>query len=652
MMVFDELGYLENHFIEEQKKGRKMADLYESVQHAGNIIPRLYLLITVGSAYVKTREAPVKLILRDLLDMVKGVQQPVRGLFLRYYLLKMMKDKLPDKGSPYEGDGGDVNDAIDFILQNMSEMNRLWVRLQHLSSAKDKEQREVERNELRVTVGENIIRLGHLEGMTYDIYKSVVLPKILEIVVICKDTMAQQYLMDCIIQVFPDEYHLQSLEQLLDTTSNLNPSVDIKSIFINLMEKLSKFAAANADSADVAAINKDLDIFKLFKKYTDKIIEEQGKTIEVARLLELEVAFMNFSIKTYPKNIAYVNQILESCVQILRSTPIHNSDNNSMKLLVKLLSIPLESLSIAVLNMNHYPTLMKYMKFSNRRTVALRIVKAVLGDKQPLDKPKTVDQLIDFIMPLLQDDKDSGEEEPYEFEEGQEAVAKLVHLVCHKSNIDLYYEILMKFKRVFVKGGIKRMKYSMPALIFSLFRLSQELVSRPEQPQMQQEEETKGDEEDELQIKLPKVDQIKLFKCVGEILNQLKSQYPELALRLYLQTAEAINRIPNFSDLEEEAYDFCTNALEIYEQELSDSESKFAAINLIVSAMFNLQCFGPDNYDTLVTNTVGYCSKLLKKPSQCEAIIFASSLYYSSQKKQGNKVMDCLKRALKIADAC
>lgn len=51
-----------------------MSDLYESVQHAGNIIPRLYLLITVGSAYIKTGEAPVKLILRDLLDMVKGVQ--------------------------------------------------------------------------------------------------------------------------------------------------------------------------------------------------------------------------------------------------------------------------------------------------------------------------------------------------------------------------------------------------------------------------------------------------------------------------------------------------------------------------------------------------------------------------------------------------
>lgn len=65
-----------------------------------------------------------------------------------------------------------------------------------------------------------------------------------------------------------------------------------------------------------------------------------------------------------------------------------------------------------------------------------------------------------------------------------------------------------------------------------------------------------------------------------------------------------------------------------------------------------MTCFGPENYDTLVTNTVSYCSKLLKKPSQCEAITFASSLYYSSYKKEGKKVMDCLKRAIKIADIC
>jgi vacuolar protein sorting-associated protein 35 len=280
----------------------------------------------------------------------------------------------------------------------MSEMNRLWVRLQHLSGHKDRDQREVERNELRVTVGENIIRLSNLNGVTYDIYKQIVLPRILEIVVMCKDTMAQQYLMECVIQAFPDEYHLQTLEQLLDTTSNLNVEVDIKNIFISLMEKLSKYAAqTNQHAGDddqaslISSINKDLDIFRLFKKYTDKIIEEQGSKIEVSKLLELEVAFMNFCIKTYPSNISYVNQILDSCNQILKSTAIQNTDNASMKLLVKLLSIPLDTLSIAVLRMHHYPTLMDYMRFSNKRTVALRICKAVIKDNKKLQSQTTVD---------------------------------------------------------------------------------------------------------------------------------------------------------------------------------------------------------------------------------------------------------------------
>ena len=62
-----------------------------------------------------------------------------------------------------------------------------------------------------------------------------------------------------------------------------------------------------------------------------------------------------------------------------------------MKLLVKLLSIPLESLSIAVLGMNNYPTLMKYMRFSDKRVVAVSIVKAVISDRKFLSSYKIVD---------------------------------------------------------------------------------------------------------------------------------------------------------------------------------------------------------------------------------------------------------------------
>jgi hypothetical protein len=51
--------------------------------------------------------------------------------------------------------------------------------------------------------------------------------------------------------------------------------------------------------------------------------------------------------------------------------------------------------------------------------VALKIVKVVIKDNISLGTSKTVDQLIEFVMPLLADDVDSGaKEDPYEFEEG------------------------------------------------------------------------------------------------------------------------------------------------------------------------------------------------------------------------------------------
>lgn len=45
---------------------------------------------------------------------------------------------LPDTGSEYEGDGGDINDALEFLLLNFTEMNKLWVRMQHQGSGKDR----------------------------------------------------------------------------------------------------------------------------------------------------------------------------------------------------------------------------------------------------------------------------------------------------------------------------------------------------------------------------------------------------------------------------------------------------------------------------------------------------------------------------------
>ena len=70
-------------------------------------------------------------------------------------------------------ESGTVQDTIDFINLNFSEMNKLWVRMQHQGHSRDKVKREQERRELRILVGTNLVRLSQLESIDLDNYKKV-----------------------------------------------------------------------------------------------------------------------------------------------------------------------------------------------------------------------------------------------------------------------------------------------------------------------------------------------------------------------------------------------------------------------------------------------------------------------------------------------
>lgn len=66
-----------------------------------------------------------------------------------------------------------IRDAVDFVLMNFAEMNKLWVRMQHQGHSRDKERREREREELRILVGTNLVRLSQLESINLDKYRKV-----------------------------------------------------------------------------------------------------------------------------------------------------------------------------------------------------------------------------------------------------------------------------------------------------------------------------------------------------------------------------------------------------------------------------------------------------------------------------------------------
>jgi vacuolar protein sorting-associated protein 35 len=163
-----------------------------------------------------------------------------------------------------------LQDSIGFVLTNFIEMNKLWVRLQHQGLSRDREKREMERKELRILVGTNLVRLSQLEGVDLDMYQTTILPSVLQQVVNCKDVIAQEYLMEVVIQVwsiyllllfckehvakqsyvqvFTDDFHLRTLTPFLSATAQLHPKVNIKQIVIALIDRLAAYAAREAEN--------------------------------------------------------------------------------------------------------------------------------------------------------------------------------------------------------------------------------------------------------------------------------------------------------------------------------------------------------------------------------------------------------------------
>lgn len=305
-----------------------------------------------------------------------GVQHPLRGLFLRNFLLMTCRHVLPDQPAENLGnyednrkvmlmnhdgqqqqtqfvsstltnaitqqqnvdnkvaDTATVMDSIDFVLTNFAEMNKLWVRMQHLGHTRERERREQERLELRLLVGTNLVRLSQLESVNVEMYSRVVLPGILEQVVSCKDAIAQEYLMESLIQVFPDEFHLSTLNPFLNSCAQLAPDVKVKKIIIALIDRL-------AQSHDVPLPE---DLFDTFSKQISNIIANRP-TIAIEDIISMYSSLINFSLKKMAdsaKREEAINSVLGSTLKAIQDMNVVtiNMRSNLGKEMCRFLKMP------------------------------------------------------------------------------------------------------------------------------------------------------------------------------------------------------------------------------------------------------------------------------------------------------------------------
>eukprot|EP00897_Mesotaenium_endlicherianum_P007208 jgi/Mesen1/6515/ME000332S05522 len=382
-----------------------------------------------------------------------------------------------------------------------------------------------------------------------------------------------------------------------------------------------------------------VDAFNKLSSAVSKVVDAQPD-MPLVGAVSLYVALLQFVLRVHSDRLDYVDNLLK-----------YND-------------------VVTLLRLAHYPRVMDHLDYGNNKVMAVVIIQSVLKRHTLITDADKVEALLQLLKELIHDSDDApprDELDEDDFAEEQNLIARLVHVLAN-DDPDAMFKMLSTARKHFGQGGPSRLLFTLPPIVFSSLKLVRVLM------------QGEPSDEDEGQVTPQKIFQF-LFKTVEVLVGVA----PELAFRLYLQCAEAASECA----LEPLAYDFFTQAFILYEEEIADSKAQVTALQLIVGTLQRTSVFGADNRDTLTHKATGYSAKLLKKADQCRAVCACSHLFWPASSssssssssrapavdsspsssvptsadadsddsaaqgppRDGERVVLCLKRALRIANA-
>ena len=515
--VFDEILQIQSYFRSEIKQGRDSLEFYKSVQQCMTVLPRVYLMIIVGTLLIENNDADANEVLDDLIEACNGVQHPIRGLFVRYFFLKILKDYIVD---------------IDLLMNNFKEMNKLWTRINKLKYYSKEGVKKV-RNDLKVLIGENIMRIAFVlnnikkkdnNSNIENIFKEKILLPILDIIKRNKNNDSQEYILISLIQVLNEELINNNIYIIINALNEIKENIDIKEILMDLMEKLSKFKEIN-----------NLNINDIFKKFNDSINDITDKyseqinnlkkddtnkdenlpnsnekdrnendkntneieieknadnenketpnkikilvdindhdTINILELHSSFIKFINNYVTSENKNeiIDMTNKALDKCNNLLNLIRDINKDNpnltidintlkpQNMKILYNLLNALIEN-PIPIFKFKSFPNLMNFLSVLYKYELSKNILdnlsnKYNLGTIDSKDKLET---LIEFIEPMIQINQNDIKE--YLLDKSLYKISKLVYVPSSKDPYE-QLEMLQMIRNVLINSTKNNNEY-------------------------------------------------------------------------------------------------------------------------------------------------------------------------------------------------
>ena len=705
-LIFDQILLVQSYFHNEIKKGRDSLELYSSVQQCITALPRVYLMIIVGSIILENNLVDKKELIEDLLEACNTIKYPIQGLFLRYFMLKLL-NKYFD---------------FDLLMNNFMEMNKLWINIKKLKNIPNKKIKQY-KNDLKVIIGENMTNLSsnfnNLKNENKEnIYKEKILIPILSIVKSCKDEDSQEFILLCLIQAFKEEYNIKYINEIINVIIEIKENINIKSILSDIMEKLSKFK-------DIEKI-KEIKMNLIFEKINECIMSSINKKIEkinelknenkeninldindkdLILLIETQHSFIKFIINFgNAENKKEIFDILNNGInkfhELLTLIKSFNKEKEkveisnyalneeNMKILYDFLN-ELVSSPINISEFKNFPNLMKFLGINYFYEISLSILNNITNayNINTINSSEKCKKIIEFLEPVILINYVDLRE--YLSNKLIYRISKIVFVPCSKDPYE-QLDMLQMIKNFLIdstkndkeplteKKKLVYLRNCLNALFLLGLNIGESYANINKK---------KNDKEKKSQLHLDfcnnynfknkKFDikkeesflkfYIELFKEIDSIFEHIKYISAEEAFKLYIECTRMINSVPfeNIDKYEDYAYIYINKAIDILKEEketkdikekednidilLLDKNKKYEYLIYLIGVISLMDIFTEEHYNLIRENIVKICEQIPKRNEQCLLMLKCLNLYCNEMETDTNKILELFSKAKKYA---
>ena len=203
--------------------------------------------------------------------------------------------------------------------------------------------------------------------------------------------------MDCIIQVFPDEFHLESLGLILGACKSLGDEVNVKGIVVALLDRLADYLKGENEIPD------DIPLLDILSKKISEICDERGEKLPQHDVVALNAALVNLAIKINPDESDFIETIMKNTASSLSSRKVCDLQRSSpvckeLRQLLKTVIGNYEKITMA-LDLGSFLPMLDFFSREVKEDIAVEVLDQTLLANHPIDNVVHMKSLLEVLSP-------------------------------------------------------------------------------------------------------------------------------------------------------------------------------------------------------------------------------------------------------------